>query len=82
VSKHSALIIAVPSQPEFEKGRGTFMPKKLTIKVGTIKMSEITVKRFMTMFRLLEMMEGECAVEAVLCSCVVGASAALVLFLL
>ena len=38
------------------------MPKKLTIKVGTIKMSEITVKRFMTMFRLFEITEANASI--------------------
>lgn len=47
-------IIMVPQKPRFVKGRGTFIPKKLVIKVGTIIIKDMVVSRFITIFKLFE----------------------------
>ena len=49
----------IPKGPDFAKGRGTFIPKKLVIKVGTIKINEMVVSFFMTIFKLLEITEAK-----------------------
>lgn len=49
-------IIAKPHL-ESPNGRGTFIPQKLAISVGTAMMIVMDVKSFMTLFRLLLIIE-------------------------
>ena len=39
-------------------GRGTFIPKKLAIKVGTMSMTVTTVSLLINLFKLFEIMEA------------------------
>jgi hypothetical protein len=50
-------IIPIKEKLSCEKGSGTFMPKKLAIMVGIIKIMVTEVSRLTTIFKLFEMME-------------------------
>lgn len=52
-------IIRGNAKPEFVHIFGTFMPKKPDIIVGIAREIVIIVKDFMTLFRLLEIMEAK-----------------------
>jgi hypothetical protein len=44
------------------KGNGTFIPKKLATKVGIISTSVMTVRRFITSFRLFDIIDANASI--------------------